>query len=159
MRRMPFSLLPILLFVGLLLPTPWSEIRQARAVSAVPHFKGVVTKCVGFNLRFSSTEHALVYVHNDGPNALVTRVRFLDGSGNTHSNAVGTILPGHTIAFNDSGTDDDILRVMVAKVTSSEPTAIVDAERVAATGTDLSTLERRHITCVESDEAPDFLPG
>jgi len=152
MRRVPFSFLPILWLVGLLLSTPWTEIGQAQAKSSGgPHFKGVVIKCVGFNLLFN-TEQAGVYVHNDGLNALVARVRFLDAAGNTHSNSVSTILPSQTAGFADSGTDE-FHRVMVAKITSSEPSVIVDAERVAATG------ERRHITCAQSDEAPDFLPG
>ena len=157
MRRVRSLFLPSLVLVGLLLPASWTAIDEVQASSGgVPPFKGVVIKCVGFNLLFI-TEEGLVYVHNDGSNALVARVRFLDSLGNTQGNTVNTILPGRTAAFSAIGTDP--FRTMVAKVTSSEPTVIVDAERVGATGTALTILERRHITCAPSDEAPDFLPG
>ena len=158
MRRVPLSLLRILLVVGVLMPTPWPANDQAQANSGgIPPFKGTVIKCVGFNL-FFITEQAGVYVHNDGPNALVARVRFLDAGGNTHANAVANILPGQTAGFGDGGPGDEFHRVMVAKITSSDPSVIVDAERIAATDLNSPTRERRHITCAPSDDAPDALP-
>lgn len=154
MRRVPLSFLRMVVVVGLLLPSPWSENNEARASSGgIPPFKGTVIKCVGFNL-FFGTEQGVVYVHNDGPNALVARVRFLDAAGNTHANAVAHLLPGQTAGFSDIGIDE-VHRVMVAKITSSDPSVIVDAERIDTSST---ARERRHITCAPSDDAPDALP-
>jgi hypothetical protein len=152
MSRVPFSSIPVLLLAGVLLPNSLPQIGVAHASSGgVPPFKGTVVKCVGFNLLFNG-EQAGVYVHNDGAIAAAVRVRFLDASGATHSNASSTILPGQTAGFGDVGTDE-FHRVMVAKVTSSSPAVIVDAERVT------DGVERRQVTCAASEDAPDFISG
>jgi len=146
MRRVPFSALFLsFLLVGLLVPKPWAEIGQAQAAS------GVVMKCVGFNA-FTDIE-ARVYLHNDGPKSLVVRVRFLGPNGNT-LDFVGplSILPGHTTAVGRAGKTGLSTAIMAAKITSSEESLIVDAERVV----NINPFQhRRHITCTKSDAAPD----
>jgi hypothetical protein len=51
MRRVRSLFLPSLVLAALLLPTSWTAIDQVQASSGgIPPFKGVVIKCVGFNL-------------------------------------------------------------------------------------------------------------
>jgi hypothetical protein len=147
----------VLLYAGLVLLVPWIVIGPVHADSGgVQPFKGAVIKCVGFALGFG--EQGWVYVHNDGTDEPVVRVRFLDATGKTSSDQFSSLSRGNTVGFKFIPGNEESSFVMVAKITSSFSSVIVDAERVALEGADGSVVERRHITCAPSNEAPDSLP-
>lgn len=124
-----------------------------------------VKKCVGFFAR--GFFEGAVWVHNDGDVETLVRVRWLDHSGNTFVvTPLFSLSPGETgiVPASFFGLEPQSQGpAVVAKITSSEPHILVDAETslfnddpVLRTD-DLAT--RRQVACQASVATPDSLVG